>query len=74
MPFNPARMIAARNDLIADALQLPQPKIAAIFDDQFETAGCSQTVDRRRAEAATMASLTSLHRVAYRPAMAITGR
>ena len=41
------RLVASRDDLIADVLELRQPEIAAVLDNQFEAAGRAQAVDRR---------------------------
>ena len=41
---------AAGDDVIADALQGIQPLIAAVLDDELETAGGAEAVDRGRAE------------------------
>jgi hypothetical protein len=48
--LQPRRPVGPRHDLIADPLQGPQAEIAPILDDELETAGRAQAVDRRRAE------------------------
>ena len=49
-PLQPRRLVAPRDDLVADALQFVQAEVAAVLDDQLEAAGGAQAVDRRRAE------------------------
>ena len=53
------RPVAAIDELIGDALQVSESHVAAILDDELESARGSQTVDGRRAKAVTIASCTS---------------
>ena len=44
------RPVAPLDDRVADLLQVLQPEVAAVLDDQLEAAGRAQAVDRRGAE------------------------
>ena len=58
--LQPGGLVAAGDDLVADALQLGQAEVAAVLDDQLEAAGRAQAVDRAAPpKADTMAPRTS---------------
>ena len=46
-PGRPGVALPSGDDLVADALQIAQAQVAAILDDQLESAGRSQAIDRR---------------------------
>ncbi len=48
--LQPCCFVAARHDLVADALQFVEAEAASVLNDEFETVGRAQARDRRGAE------------------------